>query len=825
MTDTKKCEYCDKRGVPIVPLRYAVAPAGAGAPKADGPAIALPATAAHYTRRLLRSGYLYVYDEARDRWDFYFVTPQAHYFKLPNTPGVVPILPTKPFDCPDEGHRAVASCITIPDAAKATKVWLGFSDVQWTEATQAKHADEAYRKRHMRCVDVKAFAASSDAKHCLGIHTIGQHVAEHAMEATALKKALGWGPFAADPRKERTARLIQEAENLYKGKGFTVTLDDPVGAAIELDALMAYNLKQYLDNPNWARELTVSNAIIQIESAVREQAIAQEESAAETLASQQISGNPLGHIFSERTRQQTEAFGTVTPAEALHVANKAWKDYAAKFEENKSKQWRSDFDKALKEFDGKFIGPLAVAHAAWMKSTCMSAAFQCNYDEKDPHSGLVYTRALGACIGASQDKAACFDLYEEWLGGSLADKSNLLLRALVLNLDKADKDIQNAMKVSLDWRGFPLDSIVASFGGATEQLAEGKQPVLGRLIQAVAGPIVKWMAKGADGVVRPGLVALAMHSGNNWVVVEVKGTMGQFRTQLVRELIRASGQPLSKHQVDRAVQQQLKRLKAAGVKLDNRGVSRFLVMVDKQATWFAPTNLSSAKRADLLAKAITTPEDVEKLTMHHWREQIAKPFAKGSIPFVTGLLGGLLQYVAVQKLSEDEGKAMSHDATEATWRLRAGTSALVGTITELSGSALEKMGVKAMLKLGKGLEFSGTRLLQGFGKALGIAGAMVMAWFDWQKGEEAAAEGQHGIKWAYRASAAMGLLAAACLLLGATGIGLILVAAVIVIGLFIEYNKDNKVQDWLERCVWGKGPSVRYQTKDEEIAQLKVALS
>ncbi|WP_343124361.1 toxin VasX [Xanthomonas oryzae] len=45
-------------------------------------------------------------------------------------------------------------CITVKDAARATKVWLGFSDVTWTAAVLQKHADAAYRQAHMRCLDI-----------------------------------------------------------------------------------------------------------------------------------------------------------------------------------------------------------------------------------------------------------------------------------------------------------------------------------------------------------------------------------------------------------------------------------------------------------------------------------------------------------------------------------------------------------------------------------------------------------------------------------------------------------------------------------------------
>jgi hypothetical protein len=112
MTD-KKCEFCDKRGLPLLLVRDAVASNGTGAPRAPDLPIKLGEKAAYYSKRLVRSGYVYLYDEARKRWECYFVTAEGYFFKLMETPGVAPVMPAKPFNCPDEGHRAVASCITI----------------------------------------------------------------------------------------------------------------------------------------------------------------------------------------------------------------------------------------------------------------------------------------------------------------------------------------------------------------------------------------------------------------------------------------------------------------------------------------------------------------------------------------------------------------------------------------------------------------------------------------------------------------------------------------------------------------------------------------
>jgi hypothetical protein len=76
MAIEKTCGYCDKRGLLILPVRYAVAPIDMGLPAVTAP-LKVEDTArgvgkgqkqdltlhgsARYTTRLLRCGYLYVY--------------------------------------------------------------------------------------------------------------------------------------------------------------------------------------------------------------------------------------------------------------------------------------------------------------------------------------------------------------------------------------------------------------------------------------------------------------------------------------------------------------------------------------------------------------------------------------------------------------------------------------------------------------------------------------------------------------------------------------------------------------------------------------------
>ncbi|AIT19234.1 hypothetical protein BTN_2404 [Burkholderia thailandensis E254] len=199
------CQFCDKKGLPILPLRYAVARQDKGnAPALKAPFSAidkkkehgkelskfdLPADLAHYTTRLLRPGYLYVYDEARKEWSAYVVTKGAYLFQFdpyakapPGGWGKVE------FSCKREGDAFIARCVTVKNAAKATKVWLGFSDVAWTKGVLESHSSPAYREAHMRSIDIAAWRGGGSQSHVAPFSELASRVAEYAATPDMLNK-------------------------------------------------------------------------------------------------------------------------------------------------------------------------------------------------------------------------------------------------------------------------------------------------------------------------------------------------------------------------------------------------------------------------------------------------------------------------------------------------------------------------------------------------------------------------------------------------------------------------------------------------------------
>jgi hypothetical protein len=225
---------CDKRGLPVLLTRYAIATKASQAPIVSGdfavePSIGLGESTV-YTQRLLRTGYLYQYDKARKKWYAYIITnegyfmpfnlpkrnPDAPAFKGDNTPlasfdpktgkytGHAPgekvgdknehgemtlpdanALATKP--CAPEKNGAIAGCVTIPNAKEATEVWFAYADVEWTDAVfkeHQKHQDDAkYLSRHMRKFDVAAWLGGGAHRHACNVKDVAAHVADYVDSA------------------------------------------------------------------------------------------------------------------------------------------------------------------------------------------------------------------------------------------------------------------------------------------------------------------------------------------------------------------------------------------------------------------------------------------------------------------------------------------------------------------------------------------------------------------------------------------------------------------------------------------------------------------
>lgn len=829
------CEFCDKRGLPVLPVRYSIAPKTAGAPStraldADGKAIVGLGSHAHYTRRLLRNGYLYVYDEARKRWEGYFITNSAHFMRFQVGKPVPSVYTADKQPCDRAGHQEVAAMITIPDPKNATQVWFGFSDVEWTAAVLKKHQDAAYRKKHMQVLDVKKALAHAKQPNVHALKELSGKVAEYACDPAKARTADGFkdAVFPFNARKPQLEETLAAANALRRDAGIILSLHDPVGMAVEISTAMSQHYQRFIRRHGFQHPLAVSDTIVSLRKAIAHQA---ELSMVDPVKhrARNIHGSTAGIFFMDEIDPLAPDTPNVSVAQLQKAADNSWKKYLNKYDESKRAAFQKSYEEKLQIFDTEYIAPLAQVHAAWMKNQHMAACFACNYDPADPDSGAAYTATLTLCIGDTQDKKACFDVYADWLMGDITDKTNLLLRGLALNQDEVARIIANGSSNSTNPKALPWDGMIGNVGKMVGHVIEGKPDLLGTLILQVSGPLGKLIKQFAEGGALPqALIAAGVISKTPIVRLEIMGNMEEFQkfliNELMREQARAQGKMKPPHGIKAAVARELKLLEIKGGKISGRRSKRFLAAVDLDVLKGVPQNTGQCAQAAALAKAITNINDLEALELGRWRAVLARgtTVSKTASPFAFATLGAMLQIVALTTLSEELDKATQkkQGITEAQWRYGAGVAALAGTAAETLGTAMEKMPATRLKYGSEFIKKSGV-WLQRLGKGLGVAGAVIVAVFDLGKAAEAFNKGQKGLAVAYGLSAALGFGGAVMMLMvsaSATGIGLILVLLAIGLSFLIDYIRDNPLQEWLEA---GYFKNKTFKTAEEELNKLK----
>ena len=829
------CEFCDKRGLPILPVRYATARSTAGAPltralDADGKGMTGLGSHAHYTRRLLRNGYLYVYDEARKRWEGHFITDSAHFMRFQVGKPVPSVYTADKKPCDRAGHQEVAGMITIPDPKNATLVWFGFSDVEWTAAVLKKHQDAAYRKKHMQLLDVKKALGRAKQPNVHAIKELGGKVAEYACDPAKARTADGFkdAVFPFNARKLQLDETLAAADSLRKDAGVILSLHDPVGVAVEISSTMSQRYAQFIQQSNINHPLAVSDTIVALRKTIAHQAELWEIDETRHRAKHMLPGT-AGMFFPNELNALEGDTPHVTAAQLKVAADNSWKKYAGKYDETKRLAFQKDFEQKLQAFDKSHLAPLAQAHAAWMKSQLMAVYFECNYDPADADSGAAYTTTLLLCVGATQDKTACSDVYTDWLMGDITDKTNLLLRGLIMNQDEVANIIASGSANVTDPRLLPWDAMIGNVGKMIGHVLEGKPDLLGKAIMAVLGPMGKLAKQFApSGALPHALVAAGVISKTPIVRIEIKGNMKQFQkyliAELMREQVRLGGKMKTPRGIKTAIERELRLLDIKGGKLEGTRSKRFLALIDLDAIKGVPKNAGQRAQATALAKAIANVGDLEALELGRWHAALARgtTVSKTASPFAFAGLGAVLQIVMLTALSEELDKATQKKTgvAEAQWRYSAGVAALVGTTADTLGAALGKMPADR-LKYGAGVARVTSRILTFVGKTLGFAGAVIVAVFDAGKGWDAKQKGQYGLAAAYFTSAILGVGGAVLMLMSfasATGIGLILVLLAIALSFGIDYFRDNPIQEWLEA---GYFKNKTFKTGEEELNKLK----
>lgn len=325
---TEKCKTCQREGIPILPLRYAVIPKekskgrallGAGVQGGSGTYAAADlgknykknALKEHaYSLRTLRIGYVYVFLEATKVWEAYGVKPDGLLTQLkdPFKPAADALSAMKTV-CYEADDNVPAAFINIKSIKDTPIIWLAFSQFAWEQGVFSNYAaDATLRARRMTKLNLTELKTNPNQGDAFeideGLNTLANWVEEYAhpsvgteryswrvpnidkvgtntaIDETA-KKALDKASWSTHPFPTRAiplgkvAATVKAKKTQYKMPVIAVALDDVPGMLQELNfsktrATIENNIWSLIDDR--AHKVLSANATHGLEAYIKKQA-------------------------------------------------------------------------------------------------------------------------------------------------------------------------------------------------------------------------------------------------------------------------------------------------------------------------------------------------------------------------------------------------------------------------------------------------------------------------------------------------------------------------------------------------------------------------
>jgi len=251
----ENCQVCVRDGLLILPVRPTLvdkARHGSKVPMLTSTIGADYATAGWKgctpTARMLRQGYIHVYYESAEEWDFYEVSPNGFLQRYAYPELATKKKPPQPFVCSTGGANVPGSVIGIRNTLKEKRVWIAYADNLWTKPTLKHYAgNQADRETRMSLVEPSAWIESGKLPARatpLFAHSLRAVLPEFADKAEAESKrykdifteSTAEFDVARLGLSERVADGVRKMEALHPSKKLDkktliLLLDDPVGVA------------------------------------------------------------------------------------------------------------------------------------------------------------------------------------------------------------------------------------------------------------------------------------------------------------------------------------------------------------------------------------------------------------------------------------------------------------------------------------------------------------------------------------------------------------------------------------------------------------------
>ncbi|MFD1804713.1 T6SS effector BTH_I2691 family protein [Mixta tenebrionis] len=860
------CGFCSRYGLPVLPIRPGIADKDDKLPHLPEdvyPSI-VPGGKTSYTGRLLREGYLHVYDEMIDRWQDYYVTKQGYYYPLPGSGYIPPgLLSGEMKPCitkPEELARA--SLVTLPIMPPPMKngvFWFGWSENKWTPAVRKKHEDLGVRQKTMQKFDMDAWLNNRQGENLIGISRLSDVVAEHNT-LSVYAEMTAYSASSFQPLPAASANLLQAAEQLMPGGGAIIVLQDPVAVLQEISSLLSYQVVRDLyANEKFLWKYVLASTITGMKEAMTRQCARDVISETEFRAMRDKFGvNTRGAIPLLPSPELAEQSNAYLDSNLQRIVHEKWQTYAAHYDEKQLEQFVKEFNEETKRYDDSVVIPATEMYLAWFKSELTTGYFKYNFDKTDIESGFDYIQTVNYCITGMQDKALTFRYFTEQLKKRTDDDDNILMRALVFNQDKFSERFEAYFQDKSSLWDKPWSSFADAFKDTLGQMHEAGAGYLGAFLGNLTGSVsylLQTAAKSRLSYRLFGIMAASVRRA--FIPIPRVATEAEFVEDIVRVMGRNAGIAGDKTEdvLRMYVRWEVRRLKIDGLPLSGNGERNYIGAIDLEA-FDKLAALPESQRNYRLQESLRTEAEVDRLLFARWQNHVNASFSsiRQSVPLALGVVSMALQTAALWVSMDFSHKPLTASQQEARNRFWAGTLSLTGTTAGTIETAIIRFN-----KLGAAFSGSAAEKIAGWfataGRWLGAAGGAVTAYYDYAHISEEWNHNRKGLAFAYGASALSGLylsvapfinwmwISDALINIGralgiqflvrfgicAPAIGLALSwisAGILVIAAFyISWKQTNDLQKWLEKTMWGITPEgispEKHPTMQIEMQSLK----
>lgn len=883
------CKFCTRYGFPILPVRPAIMSQNDILPvipnTIDVPINNQGETA--YTLRLLRAGYLNIWDELGQSWINYYVTKDGFYYPLPEN-GEAPddILSGEVTPCinkPEELARA--SFITLPifpAPLKNGNFWFSWSEVKWTDSVRKKHEEPSFYQDNMQLFNLEKWLETNKEKQSLPLNKPDEYISEYFLKSRE-SQLRQWSPsflftasiltnaiygavalhknYLASP-KASGKEIEKTVSNNSHSNGAILVLQDPVGILKDLSALIQYELdRDVYKKKDIERETMLYTTISSLKEGIKNKfqsdyitKTIQNNDLSESVDVVRVDANGIVHKYPEGDATykvpidapDSDIIKQLLAKSVIEQKTQAhWAKYEKYYDTEKFDTFEEEFKNRLSEYTQKTLNPRIQLYLDWFESQKLTDYFLYNFDENDITSGMEYTATVCYAVANMANKERVRDFFSKALLKDLTDKSNIVARALAFNHETLIQKINKAVFQSPNLTSVPWNGLIDAMQQTVDKVNNpgfNADSVMGLYLANFSAAIIKSTNTILESEkVFPFLVTLGVIQKKAIIPLSKSGEYKHFIKYVVSELMTINNGGVTPNQdlLELHVRAEIKRKQCLGLDIYNIKTQKYLIDIDI-TEWENIKNLpKKAKEEAMAGMLFTTSESKEKLHIQ-WKTQLTTGSGKALTLMGAGVLSGILQTVAVLS-SADFGnkKTLTKDQLEENSRFYAGAAAVLGT-----GFGVIETGIQEYVRVHRMLTartFNGLKSLETVSKVMGrffgLAAGIVTVAFDIYHMIEENVKGNTGLFIAYATSAAAGiwfifLIFASSL----TPFGLVitLVAVILMLGtaIYIAIEGQDNIQKWLEQCLWQKIPNDNpeyklppiYPTMEMEMYEFKQAL-